>query len=296
MSYDGAEDGNGGISPDGGTTSASPGCIQEVTKEFELINCELLVDCSNVVDETLACRADLPPVDFDLPMVIDSCGDVIMSALTIIPGNTGCPGDTIFITRTYFVEDGVSPTVECMQTFTVVSSMDPSFTFIPLDTTILCGTSTDPAETGSALGTQECSQFGSSAAVSFVDVTVPGACSSESTITRTWTVTDGCGRSVDMDQTIMVVDTIAPVISCPPNASLICTDALPMGATTADEFGNIGGSINDNCTTDPMEFTVSFVDDVDASTFSFCSADGPFVVMRTYTICLLYTSPSPRDS
>ena len=30
MTFDGADDGNGGVSPDGGTTAASPGCIQVV--------------------------------------------------------------------------------------------------------------------------------------------------------------------------------------------------------------------------------------------------------------------------
>ncbi len=243
MTYDGAEDGNGGISPDGGTTSASPGCIQEVTKDFEIVVCDLVVDCSNIVDETLACRADLPPVDFDLPMVTDSCGDVIRSALTIIPGNSGCPGDTVFITRTYFLQDQNGNMAECMQTFTVISTMDPSFTFFPADTTVLCGADTSPAVLGMAEGTQECPTFnGMEASVTFNDVTTPGACPAESTITRTWTVTDGCGRTVDMDQTIMVVDTIAPTVVC--QDITVELDANGMATASADDVNN--GS-SDNC-------------------------------------------------
>jgi len=173
MTYDGLDDGNGGVSPDGGTTPASPGCIQEVTKDFEIIECELIVDCSNVVDETLACRADLPLVDNDLIVVTDSCGDVTITALTIIPGNTGCPEDTLTITRTYTINDGVSPAVECMQTFTIVSSMDPTFTFFPADTAVLCGAATDPAATGMAEGAGECDPTSPQATVTFTDLVTP---------------------------------------------------------------------------------------------------------------------------
>jgi len=89
--------------------------------EIEL-SCPLIVDCSNITDQQLACRDDIPPVDFSLPVVIDSCGDVSFSALTIIPGSSACPGDTLFVTRTYFINDGAT-SEECMQTFTIVDDI-----------------------------------------------------------------------------------------------------------------------------------------------------------------------------
>jgi hypothetical protein len=243
MTYDGAADGNGGISPDGGTTSASPGCIQEVTKEFEIVDCDLVVDCSNIFDQQLACRADLPPVDFNLPIIVDSCGATTLSALTIIPGDTGCPNDTLFITRTYFIQDAVGNMAQCVQTFTVISQLDPTFTSFPTDTTVLCGAATDPAVTGMAEGAGECDPVNPQAVISFNDAITPGACPAEMTITRTWTVTDRCGRSVDMDQIIMVVDTVGPNMLC----QNIILQLDSFGMTTVlipDELDN--GS-SDNC-------------------------------------------------
>ncbi len=239
MTYDGAADSNGGVSPDGGTTSASPGCIQEVTKDFEIVLCDLVVDCSNVVDMTLACLGDLPPEDLNLPIIIDSCDNVIVTVFTTIPGDTGCPGDELTVTRTYSIDDGVSPTQTCMQTFTIVSTMDPTFTFFPGDTTVLCGAATDPGSTGMATGAGEC---GNTVTIDFIDVTTPGSCPAEMTITRTWSVTDRCARVVMMDQTIMVVDTIAPTMVC--QNITIELDANGMATASVDAVDN--GS-NDNC-------------------------------------------------
>ncbi|MEO1624340.1 MAG: hypothetical protein AAFV25_04215, partial [Bacteroidota bacterium] len=54
MSFDGADDGNNGVSPDGGTTPASPGCVQTVQKVVEVIVCS---------PPSIACPAN----DLDLP-------------------------------------------------------------------------------------------------------------------------------------------------------------------------------------------------------------------------------------
>jgi len=172
----------------------------------------LVVDCSNIVDTPLSCRADLPPVDFDLPVVVDSMGSIILSALTIIPGNSGCPGDPVIISRTYFINDGVS-TEDCMQTFTVLSMNGPALV-CPADVTLDCFTDdTTPANTGMATATQECT-FGTGSttlAPTFTDVSTEGAPGTpeawDYVITRTWSVTDGCGRTATCDQIITVAST-----------------------------------------------------------------------------------------
>ena len=121
--------------------------------------------------------------------------------------------------------------------------MDPSFTFFPADTTVLCGASTDAADTGEATGTQECPTFnGMTASVTFNDAIAAGTCPAEMTITRTWTVTDGCGRSVDMDQIINVVDTLPPTVVC--QDITVELDANGMATASADDVNN--GS-SDNC-------------------------------------------------
>jgi hypothetical protein len=242
MTYDGSDDGNGGVSPDGGTTPASPGCIQEVQQVFEIVPCSLEVDCSNIVDQTLACRSDLPSVDFSLPIVVDSCGDVIRSALTIIPGNSGCPEDTLRISRTYFLQDNLGNMAECMQTFTIISQQDPMFTFVPQDTTILCTDSSSPADLGAATGVGECDPSSPQATISFTDTDLPSSCPGESRILRTWTVTDRCGRSVDSIQQITLIDIVGPVPIC--TGVTVYLDGNGEASITPND---ILVSITDNC-------------------------------------------------
>src|SRR5204863_9081255 len=61
----------------------------------------------------------------------------------------------------------------------------------------------------------------------FADVTTPGNCPQNSSVTRTWTATDHCGNSSTKSQTISVVDTTAPVISTVPGPSTIECPATP---------------------------------------------------------------------
>jgi len=238
MSYDGAADAHGAIAPMGSTSY--PGCVQTVQQVVfvDPICCMLVVDCSNITDQPLECRADLPPVDFNLVNAIDSCGDVTKSALTIIPGNSGCPGDPIIITREYFLNDGVS-SESCMQTFTVESTIAPTIT-CPANVTIECDEDNSPANTGMATGTAYCS---TAAIVTFSDVSTQGTagCSQyEYMITRTWTATDNCNRMATCSQIITVDDTQGPVITCPANLTIECDED-----TSPSNTGMATGS--DNC-------------------------------------------------
>ena len=96
-------------------------------------------------------------------------------------------------TASVTIGDTVSPEISC-----------------PADTTIECDESTDPNDTGFAAVTDECDL---NPAVTFSDVTIPGECSQEFTIERTWTATDYCENTSSCVQTIEVVDTTPPVIS-----------------------------------------------------------------------------------
>src|SRR5439155_938555 len=65
----------------------------------------------------------------------------------------------------------------------------------------------------------------------FADVTTPGDCPQNSSVTRTWTATDHCGNNSTKSQAISVVDTTAPVISTVPGPSTIQCPAPPQFAT-----------------------------------------------------------------
>ncbi|MEL7160709.1 MAG: hypothetical protein AAFN92_08115, partial [Bacteroidota bacterium] len=210
--------------------------------------CPLEVDCANITDETLSCRADLPPVDFTLPIIVVSCDDPIQSALTIIPGNSGCPGDEVSITRTYFIQDPddgtgtgtAGLTLECGQTFTVVSNVGPTIT-CPADADLQCG-EVPTVNAADATATAECGTpaVSVSGPVQVGEDNVAGT-----TYTFTYTVTDFCGRTASCDQVFTVVDNTAPELTCQ-DVEIFLDDAGMASAAIAD----IVVSATDNCDSD----------------------------------------------
>lgn len=77
-------------------------------------------------------------------------------------------------------------------------------------------------------------------------------------------------------------DSTPPELTCPAAVTgLTCNDELPAGFNSVEAYNNAFGPnmVSDNCEMD----TIFYSDDVDPSTFSLCSTEGPFVVTRTYT-------------
>src|SRR5690606_21107047 len=93
-------------------------------------------------------------------------------------------------------------------------------------------------------------------------------------IERMYSVEDSCGNIGSCLHTITINDTIAPVIDCPPDATIACLGDLPPAYTTPFQFLNGGGSIVDNCSV--VGSTLSHSD-------SIAGTPCP-IVYRTYTI------------
>src|SRR5207247_3708518 len=69
------------------------------------------------------------------------------------------------------------------------------------------------------------------------DVTTPGSCPQAFSETRTWDATDACGNhSTQVSQTINVVDTTPPIITCPANQTIGCTATTVFGTPTASDI------------------------------------------------------------
>ena len=101
--------------------------------------------------------------------------------------------------------------------------------------------------------------------------TTPGDAAGNYTIVRTFTATDDANNSSSATQTITVQDTTAPEFTfVPADYTVECSDEMPMDDATA----------SDNC----GEVTVEV-----------SSETTPGDAAGNYVICLLYTSPSPRD-
>ena len=147
----------------------------------------------------------------------------------------------MIITRTWIATDACGNTTTCNQLIHITDTQDPAIT-CPADVTIECSESTLPANTGMASSTDNCDP---SPVMTFTNSTTPGACAQEYTITRTWTATDACGNNSMCIQLITVVDNTPPVITCPSNVTIACTDStLPSGTGSA--------GLSDTC--DPAAF------------------------------------------
>ena len=96
------------------------------------------------------------------------------------------------------------------QTITVQDTTDPTFT-VPANITVECDVDiNDLTITGDV--TDEADNCSTGLEAVFEDVTTTGTCPILFTITRTWTLTDDCGNETQLDQTIIVQDTIAPTL------------------------------------------------------------------------------------
>ena len=209
-------------SPVPGTTISGSGTVQIVTLTStdaagNSVSCtfnvtvvdgiEPIVTCP--ADITLECDQDNSPATAGTATAVDNCdaSPVITFSDAITPG--ACPQESM-ITRTWTATDIDGNSASCDQVITIVDTQAPVIT-CPADITLECDQDNSPVGAGSATAVDNCDP---AVVITFSDAAAPGACPQESVITRTWTATDACGNSSNCVQTITVVDTQAPVITC----------------------------------------------------------------------------------
>jgi hypothetical protein len=141
--------------------------------------------------------------------------------------------------------------------------MDPVLN-LPANTSIECGESTDPSDTGQATATDDCSTPN----VTYTDAS-SGSC--PEVITRTWTATDACGNTATGNQTITVNDTQPPVISCPGNETVNCDESTDPSATGR-------ATANDACSGVVPEANITYSDNI---TIGSCANN--YTIARTWT-------------
>ncbi len=114
---------------------------------------------------------------------------------------------------------------------------DLRITSLP-DITVDCAQPIDPENTGYPKVTGDYPPF----EMTYADVVTPGDSPSEYAITRVWTVTDARGHERVGTQTITVVDTEPPDITCPPDVTFECDAIGDYGeATATDNSGQTPG-------------------------------------------------------
>ena len=130
--------------------------------------------------------------------------------------------------------------IDCVQTITVHDVTPPVIT-CPANITINCEDPSTPASTGTATATDNCDP---NPAITFSDVTTPGSCAGNYTITRTWTATDECGNASNCCPDNHVHDVTPPVITCPADITINCEDP-------SDSGNNGTATATDNCSDSP---------------------------------------------
>jgi len=166
-------------------------------------------------DETVECSEIPAPASMS---ATDNCdNDLDISLEETIIDNGDC---TSVITRTWTVVDDCGNSSTTTQLLTVVDTTAPVVLFSPENIEVECDdipgfgtiTAEDNCDTDLEVVTNE----------SIQDL----VCGS--VITRSWTVTDDCGNTTTVQQTISVVDTTAPMMSgVPADVSIECGEDIP---------------------------------------------------------------------
>jgi hypothetical protein len=176
----------------------------------------------------LECPADTSTNATGVATATDTCSSVSISYSDSVTNNCG---GTKVIARTWTAIDGCGNAASCVQTITVRDTTPPSI-ICPTNVTVECPGDTSTNSTGVATALDGCG----ATTISFVD-SVTNLCGNTKVIRRTWTAADACGNKASCVQTIAVVDTTPPVITCPADAVLECpatdTSTNVTGAATA---------------------------------------------------------------
>lgn len=206
-------------------------CIQQITI---VDNTPPAITCPPNL--SIECSASTDPSITGFATATDNCDAT--PTITYSDINVPSGPQTYTINRTWEATDDCGNSSTCLQLIIVHDETPPVIT-CPDDITIQCTASTLPPNTGIATATDNCDP---APVITYTDVSIGGICPQESTITRTWVATDACGNTSSCTQTIVVDDSIAPVITCPANITIECTaNTLPANTGTATATDNCDG-------------------------------------------------------
>jgi hypothetical protein len=170
------------------------------------------------------------------PVASDNCSGVTLTG-THSSGDVFPVGIT---TETFTAEDASGNTSTCTFTVTINDNTVPVITR-PQDITVQCGSSVDPAVTGTATAIDVCTGVVPSGNISYVDNNPGTGCSYD--IIRTWYADDGNGNVASAIQTISVEDSEDPQISNIGHLTVNCPADIPLPdisvITATDNCGNI---------------------------------------------------------
>jgi hypothetical protein len=240
-------------------------CIQTIRIED---NTAPVLDCPG--DIAISCSVNPVPANTGAASATDDCSSTADITITYQDDRSGfstCGGT---ILRTWRATDECGNFTTCVQQITINDNAAPTLS-CPPDANISCGQSSDPSNTGVATATDNCSS-GVDLTVTYSDQLASTAqCGPNSLIIRTWTAEDACGNTTSCEQQIFITDAQAPVVACPGNITLDCSESTdPANAGRA--------SAVDNCTAQD-QIIITYSDDLSGLTG--CNQTG--LLLRTWT-------------
>ncbi len=262
-----------------GDVTSGTSCPITITRTYSVTDAcgnQTLVDQTIVVNDVAAptgtapagvnveCYSAVPAANIaSVTNVSDNCtaNPVVAFEGEVSDGNT-CPET---ITRTYSITDDCGNQTLVTQTIIINDVTPPTATNLP-NISVECVGDIPPVNVADV---DDEADNCSPPTVAWVgDVSDGNTC--PETITRTYSVTDDCGNSINVTQTIVVNDVTAPVAPNPANISVPGANDVP-----APNINDVVGE-SDNCTAAPL---VAWV--IDVSDGNVCNLEE---ITRTYSI------------
>lgn len=200
------------------TWTAIDGCgnIASEQVEVEIFDIEPPVFTFVPEDVIGDCTAENP---VDPPLVMaeatDDCSPNVMVTYQDFPNTSDCG---LNITRVFTATDNCGNSSTASQLIAISDGVSPEFAFVPASITVACGATFNLPM---ATATDDCS----SVTVTYTDAPLLNSCAGG--IIRTYTATDGCGNTADINVTITYVDDEAPVFTSFPNDLTIQCNEVP---------------------------------------------------------------------
>jgi hypothetical protein len=190
------------------------------------------------VNITQQCPGDTRTNVTGVPNALDACGSVSLSYSDVVSNSCGL---TRTVWRLWTATDQCGNSTNGLQTIAVIDTTKPSLACPTVR--VQCVDDVPPAyadltafRAAGGTATDSCSPTLTFSLVS--DSGLVGRCPGN--VTRVYRVTDVCGNVAECTQTIIVQDTIPPVITCAPNVTVECGASLDPAST-----GSV--TATDNC-------------------------------------------------
>jgi hypothetical protein len=222
-----------------GEVVSGDGCTYEIIRTWTATD-----DCNNSTDyvQTISVIDEIAPVIEYGPMDMTvSCADLVPAAdHSLIIAGDNCDGNLTIthtdelvgddcvaqLTRVYTVTDNCGNATNWTQVIDINDDIAPEVISGPEDVMVECYNDIPAIDNGSILAMDNCNE------VIIVGDDVIDGNTCQAVITRTYTVSDGCGNSTDYVQTITVNDNVPPVISeGPEDLTVACIDDIPAADT-----------------------------------------------------------------